>query len=124
MRTDAAAPLQPSTLPPAEPPKARRRRWLVIAGIVAVVLAVVIVVSGVVGRNRQSAGTKAYTSAQAIPAVSVVSPTASPGARSLSLPGALQAYYNAPIYSRVSGYVHGLVRRHRRAGEGGSTCWR
>jgi multidrug efflux pump subunit AcrA (membrane-fusion protein) len=38
--------------------------------------------------------------------VSLISPTRETGEQALTLPGNLQAFYNAAIYSRVSGYVH------------------
>ena len=100
MRTEAAMPPQPVTS--AAP---RRSRGLLIAGVVALVIALVVVVTGIASRRRQTSSTQTYTSAQSIPTVSVVSPTANTAARALSLPGNLQAFYNAPIYSRVSGYV-------------------
>ena len=83
----------------------RPRRGLLIAAAVAAVAAVVVVVSGVASRRHAVAETQTWTRAEATPAVSVVSPTVNTGARSLTLPGQLQAFYNAPIYSRVSGYV-------------------
>ncbi len=82
-----------------------RRRGLLIAGVVALVLAAVVVVSGVASRSRKVSQTQSWTTAQSVPAVGVVSPTQQTGDRSLTLPGQLQAFYNAPIYSRVSGYV-------------------
>ena len=81
------------------------RRGLTIAGVAAVVLAAVVVVSGVLSRSHHTAQTRTWTDAQAAPEVSVVEPTARGAARLLVLPGQLQAWYNAPIYSRVSGYV-------------------
>jgi RND family efflux transporter MFP subunit len=53
---------------------------------------------------------KTWTTAQAIPAVSVITPTSGSGGGALTLPGALQAFYNAPIYARVPGYVHGWYK--------------
>ena len=107
MHTDAAVNLPPpthsGTVPP---PRPSRRRGLLIAGVIAVAIAAVVVVTGIASRSHEAASTTAWTHAQAIPAVSVVSPTQGGKAHSLTLPGALQAYYNAPIYSRVSGYVH------------------
>ena len=102
MPTDSALPdpLRPSG---ARPPN---RRGLRIAAIVALLVAAFVVVTGILSRRHDTAQTTRWTSAEAIPVVSVVSPSASPTARNLVLPGTLQAYYNAPIYSRVSGYVH------------------
>lgn len=81
------------------------RRGLLIAGVAATALAAVLVVGGVLGRARETRATRDWTQAQAAPEVSVVSPTTRGGSHALTLPGQLQAWYNAPIYSRVSGYV-------------------
>ena len=107
MPTDTHAPRAPlhGSMPPPRSVPPRSRRGLLIAGLVAVVIAGVVVVSGIASRSHKVAQTQSWTTSEAIPAVSVVSPTVKTGARSLSLPGQLQAYYNAPIYSRVSGYV-------------------
>ncbi len=103
MSTDAAAPPPPRTAAPGAPPP--RGRGLLIASGVAIVIALVVVVSGIASRRHATSQTTSWTTAQAIPTVSLVSPEANTGARSLVLPGTLQAFYNAPIYSRVSGYV-------------------
>jgi RND family efflux transporter MFP subunit len=68
--------------------------------------AAIIVISGLVGRANDAARTKTWTNAQSIPVVALVNPTRQSGGEALVLPGTLQAFYNAPIYSRVSGYVH------------------
>lgn len=83
----------------------RGRRGLLIAAGAAAVLAGLVVAAGVARRDHRAAQTRTWTTSQAIPAVAVVSPSANAGARTLTLPGQLQAYYNAAIYSRVSGYV-------------------
>ena len=107
MLTDAPAPRVLTDGPMSEPRSAspRSRRGLLIAGVTAAAIAAVVVVSGIASRSHKVAETQSWTTSQAIPAVSVVSPTVNTGARALSLPGQLQAYYNALIYSRVSGYV-------------------
>ena len=85
----------------------RSRRGLMIAGVAAVALAGMVVVTGVLGRMHQTSALKSWTAGEAVPVVTVVRPTAEPAAVDLTLPGNLQAFYNAQIYSRVSGYVHG-----------------
>ena len=42
---------------------------------------------------------------QAIPTVELVNPERGTSAQHLVLPGEVQAWYSAPIYARVSGYV-------------------
>ena len=100
-----AAPVQPQRLPELHSTPPRRRRGLLIAGGAAALVAAVVVVSGVANRRHAVVQTQTWTRSEAVPAVSVVTPTANAGPRSLTLPGQLQAFYNAPIYSRVSGYV-------------------
>ncbi len=94
---------QPHAPAAPRPPPSRRR--LQIGGVAALALAAVVVASGIASRSHKTARTQTWTTSEAIPAVSLVSPSAGAGARSLTLPGQLQAYYNASIYSRVSGYV-------------------
>lgn len=81
------------------------RRGLLLAGIIALVVAALLVVLGVLGRRHAAETTKTWTDAQAAPSVSVVSPRPPAGPTTLVLPGALAAFYNAPIFSRVPGYV-------------------
>jgi RND family efflux transporter MFP subunit len=47
------------------------------------------------------------TEKQAVPGVAVIHPTAEPPQEELVLPGTLQAYVEAPIYARTSGYLRG-----------------
>jgi RND family efflux transporter MFP subunit len=49
---------------------------------------------------------KTWTNTEDIPTVAIVSPSASSKTQALVLPGTLQAFYDAQIYSRVPGYVH------------------
>lgn len=85
--------------------RGRLKRNLVAAAVVAAGVAVLVVVFGILGRARDADRVKTWTASVAIPTVTVVSPRADTGAGQLVLPGTLQAYYNAPIYARVSGYV-------------------
>jgi RND family efflux transporter MFP subunit len=81
------------------------RRTLVIAAIVAGVIALFVVVTGLVSRAHQAHETKSFSRTQAIPVVSLVTPTVASGAQTLVLPGRLDAWFNAPIYARVPGYL-------------------
>jgi len=84
-------------------PTAMRR--LKLAGIVAGAVAAVIVVGGVVTRLKASHEVKTWTNDQSIRTVSVLEPSWSQSAGTLRLPGKLAAYYDAPIYARVPGYL-------------------
>ncbi|MGB8365105.1 MAG: efflux RND transporter periplasmic adaptor subunit [Rhizomicrobium sp.] len=81
-------------------------RRLRLAGIIAGGAALVIVVSGVTTRLYASRSVSHWTADQAVPTVSVATPFLSSGAGTLVLPGKLAAFYNAPIYARVPGYLH------------------
>ena len=48
---------------------------------------------------------KTWTADQAIPTVSVIAPAPDGGGQTLALPGNVQAFNNAPIHARVSGYL-------------------
>ena len=101
--TDAG---HPSSAPSSQRPAISTKRLRVVA-IAGVCIAALVVVTGVLSRMHDTSQTKSWTTAQEVPVVTTISPTPETGARSLVLPGTLQAFYNAQIYSRVSGYVHG-----------------
>ncbi|HEX4080447.1 MAG TPA: efflux RND transporter periplasmic adaptor subunit [Rhizomicrobium sp.] len=84
---------------------ANGKRWLRLAGIVAAGVAAVIVVSGIVTRLQADRAVRKWTSAQAIQTVSVLIPSRSRGSKTLVLPATLDAFYDAPIYARVPGYL-------------------
>src|ERR1700747_3459776 len=83
-------------------PLLHRLRW--VGGTLAL-LAVAIVAQGMVSRAAHSARLRALTEAQAVPTVSIVTPTDSQDHAGLVLPGRLEAYIRAPIYARVPGYL-------------------
>jgi RND family efflux transporter MFP subunit len=76
-----------------------------IFGIVAGIAAVLVVVTGIRAREEASARLRDWTDSQAIPTVAVVLPDARALNATLDLPGRLEAYYRAPIFARVSGYL-------------------
>src|SRR5947209_4121165 len=81
------------------------RRQLGIFGLVAGLVAVVAVVTGIRAREDSSARLREWTDNQAIATVAVVLPDARVLNPSIDLPGRLEAYYRAPIFARVSGYL-------------------
>jgi len=87
------------------PPGKVSRRSLALAGIVAGLVVVFVVVNGVWSRNASEAKLKETTDAQSIPTVAVIKPDLGGNKSSLDLPGRLEAYSRAPIYSRVSGFL-------------------
>ncbi|WPO43158.1 efflux RND transporter periplasmic adaptor subunit [Tardiphaga sp. 42S5] len=85
------------------PPVSRRKLGLV--GVIGLVAAGAIVVTGIMARAKTETELKAWTDDQAIPTVAVAPPDARVLNASLDLPGRLEAYYRAPIFARVSGYL-------------------
>jgi RND family efflux transporter MFP subunit len=77
------------------------KRYAWIALLVALILAVWGVSSRVVSRNKLGK----ETSTEAIPVVIVQKPSQSPASEELVLPGNVQAFIEAPIYARTSGYL-------------------
>jgi RND family efflux transporter MFP subunit len=81
------------------------QRWLKPAALVAAIVAVLIVGTGLFSRVMASQNLKTWTEAQAIPTVSVIAPSLVKGDQTLVLPGNVQAFYDAQIHARVSGYL-------------------
>ncbi len=82
-------------------PRTRNRLLLALA----VLIVGGIVAWGIVQRGTHLADLRAIAEEDAIPKVQVISPAAGPRTRTLDLPGTIQAWYAAPIYAQVSGYV-------------------
>ena len=89
----------------ATPAGARARRGLRVVGLCALVVAIAVVVFGIVKRRQNEVTVAQWTEAQAIPEVAVLTPKSSPAVAPLVLPGNIQAWYEAPMYARVSGYL-------------------
>src|SRR6202022_2895792 len=81
------------------------RRKLGIFAVVAGIAAVLVVGTGIKAREDSSAKLREWTDNQAIPTVAVVLPDARVLNATIDLPGRLEAYYRAPIFARVSGYL-------------------
>jgi RND family efflux transporter MFP subunit len=82
------------------------RHWrLRLVGLCALVAAIVAATAGIQARRRDEAAVKQWTEAQAIPEVAVITPKAGPAMETLTLPGTVEAWYQTPIYARVSGYL-------------------
>ena len=81
------------------------RRKLGIFGALAAIAALTLVVTGIRAREDTTVKLREWTDDQAIPSVAVI--YADPGAltATIDLPGRLEAYYRAPIFARVNGYL-------------------
>jgi membrane fusion protein (multidrug efflux system) len=81
------------------------RRKLGVFGAAGVIAALLLVVSGIRAREDSSVKLRQWTDSQAIPSVAVIYPDAGVLSATIDLPGRLEAYYRAPIFARVNGYL-------------------
>ncbi len=81
------------------------RGWLWTALIAASVLAGVVVFNGLQVRAKDAAQLKVLADKQSTVTVNVITPTSNTDVSALSLPGRIEAYARAPLYSRISGYL-------------------
>jgi RND family efflux transporter MFP subunit len=84
------------------------RRGLRLAGLGLVAIAIVIVASGITTRKMADARLSEWTESQAVPVVAVAAPDTKSKQSSIDLPGRLEAYSQAQIFARVSGYIKDL----------------
>jgi RND family efflux transporter MFP subunit len=91
------------SLEPAEP--AVSRRGLRLASFAMGVIAVAVVVVGVTTRKMADAKLSQWAEDQAAPMVAVATPDTRGRVTTIDLPGRLEAYSQAQIFARVSGYI-------------------
>jgi len=101
----SASPAQSILPEPGAPVVSRRARRLTTAS--GAVLATLVVVTGIATRETGNARLRDWTEDQAIPTVAVAQPSTEASMATLDLPGRLEAYSQAPLYARVSGYLKG-----------------
>jgi membrane fusion protein, multidrug efflux system len=82
-----------------------KRRTVLMAAL-PVVAAAALLIGGIVERERALGKLSNVAKAQSVAAVQIISPTPGPTKRPLVLPGTVSAWYQAPIFAQVSGYVH------------------
>src|SRR6201995_972673 len=90
----------PSPQDPAPPPRSLRR-----VGVIALLAAIAIAAFGILQRRSHEAEVRQWTQDQAIPTVAVITPRSGAATQHLVLPGTVQAWFEAPIYARVNGYL-------------------
>jgi RND family efflux transporter MFP subunit len=82
----------------------RLRALLVFAGVLAMVV-VVLVLFGIIPRVRARQALREETNRLAVPVVTVVHPQREAASEEVVLPGNIQAFIDAPIYARTTGYL-------------------
>jgi RND family efflux transporter MFP subunit len=82
--------------------RASRSRWI---AALAVLVALGIAVTGIVLRRQQESEVTKWTADLAVPTVAIISPKQGVTGQQIALPGDIEAWYEAPIYARVSGYL-------------------
>ena len=82
-----------------------KRRTLLMVGL-PVVLVAALLGHGLFARQSSLAALTRVANEQALVPVQIISPQKGPSTRPLTLPGTLRAWYEAPIYAQVAGYVH------------------
>ncbi|MDQ7976887.1 efflux RND transporter periplasmic adaptor subunit [Paraburkholderia sp. SARCC-3016] len=83
-------------------PGQNRTKWSV---AIAALLLGGLVAHGIVQRHDSFEDLKSATDEESVPQVQVMAPAAGPATRTVRLPGNIKAWYTAPIYAQVSGYV-------------------
>jgi RND family efflux transporter MFP subunit len=73
--------------------------------LVAAAAAIIIALFGILQRRSHEEEVKQWTQEQAMPTVAVISPQQGAAVQHLVLPGTVQAWFEAPIFARVSGYL-------------------
>ncbi len=86
-------------------PKPRRRGlgWLMAGAGIVIMLG--LATFGIIKRNNNVAALQAVADDASVPKVTLVSPEKGPASRTLTLPGETQAWFQAPIFAQVTGYV-------------------
>jgi RND family efflux transporter MFP subunit len=72
---------------------------------IALIVAAGIAVAGILVRRHQESEVTQWTAEQAVPTVATVMPKQGVTGQLIVLPGDIEAWYEAPIYARVSGYL-------------------
>ena len=83
----------------------RLRKRLRSLGFAAATAALVVAAWGIFSRDEHARAVATWTQAAAIPTVAIVHPQQDTADPELVLPGDVQAWYSAPVYARVNGYL-------------------
>jgi RND family efflux transporter MFP subunit len=91
--------------PEAVPAKRQPRKVTRLLSVSAVAIVIAVAVEGIWHRQSQEKAVAAWTDAAAIPVVNIVHPTKGAPGGQVVLPGEIHAWYQAPTYARVNGYL-------------------
>ena len=83
-------------------PPAGKTPWV---AVIALLVAIGIAVAGIMARRHQESEVTKWTVEQAVPTVATIKPKLGVSGQKVTLPGDIEAWYEAPIYARVSGYL-------------------
>src|SRR5580658_9311457 len=86
------------------PPEISRGLLLVLV-VVILLVAGAVAAFGILQRKHDTAQLVQYTDKNAAPPVALIKPAFQKSAREIVLPGNIQAFTQAPIYARTTGYV-------------------
>ena len=100
LRAQEQIAVREASQPPPEFTRKLRR-----AGLATLAIAVLIAVGGLGLRWLHARNVAQWTDAQAIPTVNLIAPQRGVSGQQTVLPGNVQAWYEAPIYARVNGYL-------------------
>jgi RND family efflux transporter MFP subunit len=95
-------PPEEGTRPSKIDPPPSKARW--VAGI-ALAVALAIAIAGILVRRHNESEVTQWTNEAAVSVVATVAPKQGVTGQQISLPGDIEAWYEAPIYARVSGYL-------------------
>jgi RND family efflux transporter MFP subunit len=96
-----ALPEQDSRHTKIDPPPSRSR-WI---GGIALLVAISIAVAGILWRRQQESEVAKWTAELAVPVVATIKPKQGVTGQQIALPGDIEAWFEAPIYARVNGYL-------------------
>jgi len=81
------------------------RKRLRSLGFAAAAVACVVAAWGIFSRDEDAKAVARWTDDASIPAVSIVHPKRETAGQEIVMPGNVRAWYSAPVYARVSGYL-------------------
>src|SRR5689334_5962223 len=97
--------MSPEPVQTEQPPPVLSRRKMRMTALAMVALAAIVVIMGVTTRRMADARLSQWTERQAVPTVAIAVLDERGRRATIDLPGRLEAYSQAQLYARVSGYL-------------------